>query len=106
MMYIYTVYEFSKKMYICIYTLVYENCDNCIYSVYIHAIYTLFVYIIYTYRHPRLKNTIQSHFLGMKIVKSRVSTLPKVPICCKFVLQALLLPLEQTLFFFIVLHFP
>ena len=45
----------SKNMYICIYTLVYENYDNCIYSVYIHAIYTLFVYIIYTYRFPRLE---------------------------------------------------
>ena len=49
MMYLYTVYEFFKNVYICIYTNVYDYFIYCIYSVYINAIYTLFVYHIYIY---------------------------------------------------------
>ena len=61
--------KFSKNLYICIYTHVYENCIFCIYSVYIHTIYTLSVYIIYTYRHPRLVKL--HHYIDYKSQMSK-----------------------------------
>ena len=47
MIYVYTVYEISKNLYICIHTQVYDNCIFCIYSVYIYMLSIQFMYIAY-----------------------------------------------------------
>ena len=87
--------KFSKSMYICIYTPVYENFIFCIYSVYIHAIYTLFVYIIYTYRQPRLIYV--DYVYAYVYVYNYVLCVLSISVCILFQCMLCILPMSLSM---------